>query len=168
VGGANKEDFIRLAINAKGLLKREYLGRILLQIVIIASKIRFYITLLRRIDTANARYFSILKALAGNSITRQLWWINRQIELQMGILAPISVIDSANINKLGPLLATEWIAVERGIACESQAISSQIFRLKGTFVVRSILRKYRHLYSKPATPSTNQNQAFVVTERVSV
>jgi hypothetical protein len=27
----------------------------------------------------------------------------------MGILAPISVIDSANINKLGPLLATEWI-----------------------------------------------------------
>jgi hypothetical protein len=28
----------------------------------------------------------------------------------MGILAPISVIDSANINKLGPLLATEWIA----------------------------------------------------------
>jgi hypothetical protein len=27
----------------------------------------------------------------------------------MGILAPISVIDSANINKMGPLLATEWI-----------------------------------------------------------
>jgi hypothetical protein len=27
----------------------------------------------------------------------------------MGILALISVIDSANINKLGPLLATEWI-----------------------------------------------------------
>jgi hypothetical protein len=27
----------------------------------------------------------------------------------MGVLAPILVIDSANINKLGPLLATEWI-----------------------------------------------------------
>jgi hypothetical protein len=34
----------------------------------------------------------------------------------MGILAPISVIDSANINKLGPLLATEWIALhESGV-----------------------------------------------------
>jgi hypothetical protein len=54
------------------------------------------------------------------------------------------------------------------IASESQASSSQSPRLKGTFVVRSILRKYRHLYSKPATPPTNQNQAFVVTERVSV
>jgi hypothetical protein len=31
----------------------------------------------------------------------------------MGILAPISVIDSANINKLGPLLATEWIATSK-------------------------------------------------------
>jgi hypothetical protein len=27
----------------------------------------------------------------------------------MGILALISMIDSANINKMGPLLATEWI-----------------------------------------------------------
>jgi hypothetical protein len=60
------------------------------------------------------------------------------------------------------------LSVERGIASESQASSSQSSGLKGTFVVRSILRKYRHLYSKPATPSTNQNQAFVVTERVSV
>jgi hypothetical protein len=73
VGGANEEDSIRLAINVKGLLKRGYLGRILLQIVIIALKIRFYMALLRGIDAANARYFSALKALAGNSIIRRLW-----------------------------------------------------------------------------------------------
>jgi hypothetical protein len=124
VGGANRKDSIRLTINAKGLLKREYLERILLQIIIMALKTRFYIALLRRIDTANARYFSALKALAGNSIIRQLWWINRQIELQMGILAPISVIDSANINKLGPLLATEWIGEQATAAISHAQVKS--------------------------------------------
>jgi hypothetical protein len=61
-------------------------------------------------------------------------------------------------------------SVEEGnsgqIVGESPASSSQSSELKGTFVVRSILRKYRHLYSQPATPPTNQNQAFIVTERV--
>jgi hypothetical protein len=56
----------------------------------------------------------------------------------------------------------------RVIAGKSQASSSQSSGLKGTFLVLSILRKYRHLYSKPATPPTNQNQAFIVTGRVSI
>jgi hypothetical protein len=50
------------------------------------------------------------------------------------------------------------------MAGKSQASSSRPSGFKGPFVVVSILRNRRHLYGKPATPPTNQNQAFIVTE----